>query len=98
MDIFILSCLLIVIFLLIRNILEPSLAFFGLLIFYFLLNLIEVNDLLGSFVNESIIILTLLIIIADVLARTQITTILNRLLGTRKRNIFGTGILVSILY
>lgn len=97
MDIFILICLLIVIVLLIRNIAEPSLAFFGLLIFYFLLNLINADDLLASFVNESIIILTLLIIIADVLARTQLTTILNQALGARKRNILGVGILVSFL-
>ena len=97
MNIFILICLLAVIILLIRNALEPALAFFGLLVFYFLVGLIPVNDFLSSFVNKSIIILTLLIIIADVLAKTQITTIINRLLGTRKRNIFGTGLMVGIL-
>ena len=97
MDIFVLVCLLIVILILIKNIFEPSLVFLGLLTFYFLLGLINVNDFLISFVNKSIIILTLLIIIADVLARTQITQIINKAVGVRKRNIFRTGIIVSIL-
>lgn len=97
MDIFILFCLVLLIFLVVRNTIEPVLAFFGLLIFYYLLNLIDVNVLLGSFVNKSIITLTLLIIIADVLARTQITAIINRILGIRKRNIFGLGLLISVL-
>ncbi len=97
MDVFILICLLILIVLVVKNLIEPPLAFFGLLIFYFLLDLISVKELLGSFVNQSIIILTLLIIIADILARTQITVIINKLLGTRKRNIFATGVFVSFL-
>lgn len=97
MDILILICLAVVIILLVKNVFEPALVFFGLLIFYFLLGLIETKELLGSYVNQSIIILTLLIIIADVLARTQITTIINQLLGLRKRHIFGTGLMVGVL-
>lgn len=97
MDVLILICLAIVVFLLFKNLFEPALVFFGLLIFYFLLGLIETKQFLGSFVNQSIITLALLIIIADVLARTQITTIINQLLGTRKRNIFGTGLMVGVL-
>ncbi|OGI03495.1 MAG: hypothetical protein A2Y25_10910 [Candidatus Melainabacteria bacterium GWF2_37_15] len=97
MDIFILICLFIVIILLVKSLIEPTLAFLGLLIFYFLLDLITVNDLLGSFVNTSIITLMLLIIIADVLARTQITSLTNRVVGTKKRNVLGLGVLVSFL-
>ena len=97
MDIFILICLFIVIILLVKNLLEPTMAFLGLLIFYFLLNLISVNDLLGSFVNKSIIILTLLIIISDILARTQMTSFINNVFGTKKRNMFGIGFIVSFL-
>ena len=97
MDIFILICLLIVIILLVKNLIEPALAFFGLLIFYFMLNLISVDNLLGSFVNKSIITLILLIIIADVLARTQITKITNRVAGTKKRNVLSIAVLVSFL-
>ncbi len=97
MDILILICLAAVIVLLVKNIFEPALVFFGLLIFYFLLGLIDTREFLGSFVNQSIIILTLLIIIADVLARTQITTIICRLLGTGKRHIFATGLTVGAL-
>ncbi len=97
MDILILICLAVVIILLIKNVFEPALVFFGLLIFYFLLGLIDTTELLKSFVNQSIITLTLLIIIADVFARTQITTIINRLSGTKKRNIIGTGLVVGVL-
>jgi len=97
MDILILICLAIVIILLVKNVFEPTLIFFGLLIFYFMLGLIDTTELLGSFVNKSIIILILLIIIADVLSRTQITTIINQLLGLKKRNILGTGLMVGAL-
>lgn len=97
MEIFILICLLLLIIVLVKNVIDPALAFFGLLTFYFCLGFISVSDFLGSFVNKSIIILTLLIIIADVISRTEITTIINKVLGERKRNLFRTGILVGFL-
>lgn len=97
MDVFSLITLLIVIALLVKSMIEPTLAFFGLLVFYFITGLISSEDFLSSFVNKSIIILTLLIIIADVLSRTQITAIINKFLGIRKRNLFCIGMLVSFL-
>lgn len=97
MEIFILACLLLLIALLVKNLVEPAMAFLCLLVVYFFFGLISVENLLSSFVNESIIILTLLIIIADVISRTQITVMLNNLLGEKKRNLFKTGVLVSFL-
>lgn len=97
MDIFILICLLAVIILILTNKIEPVPAFFGLLVFYFILDFGSADIVLGSFVNKSIITLVLLIIIADIIARTQITSFLSRLIGIRKRNFLGIGIFVGFL-
>lgn len=95
METFILVCLLVLIVVLAKNLIEPALAFLGLLGFYYFLGLIDTSSFLSSFVNKSIVILTLLIVVADIISRTQITKLLDKFLGTKKSQIFKTGLLVS---
>jgi len=97
MHIFILVCLLIVVIIQLKNIFEPSLVFFALLTFYFLLGLIKIDDFLVCFVNKSVFTLVLLLIIADVIARTQLKRYINVAVGTKKGNIFSSGIIAALI-
>lgn len=80
-----------------KNRLEPALGFWALLSLYLCAGLIGPSDYLSSFSNPSIVVLTLLIVVAGVLSQTRITEFLGGYLGERKRNILATGAIVCLL-
>ncbi|WP_416768597.1 SLC13 family permease [Sulfurimonas sp. ST-25] len=58
--------------LLIRGTFRPGVLFFGLLMLYYLTGLIETKAMLHNFVNPSLIVLVLLIVISSVIERTAV--------------------------
>lgn len=56
--------------LLIRNSFRPALLFFGVILLYYLFGLIKTKEMLHNFVNPSLMVLVLLIILSGVIERT----------------------------
>jgi di/tricarboxylate transporter len=79
MKVLILSSILILLILLIKTRIKPSILFFSFLSLYYFLNLIHTKELLSNFVNPSIITLVILLLVAGVLEKTLITDYLANL-------------------
>ncbi|UFS62274.1 SLC13 family permease [Sulfurimonas sp. HSL-3221] len=71
--------------LLIRGTIRPGVLFFGLLMLYYLTGLIETKAMLHNFVNPSLIVLVLLIVISSVIERTAVVEWLSHAVFSRNR-------------
>ncbi len=100
MKYFILFSLIILIILLIKTKIKPSIIFFSFLSFYYVLDLIETEDLLINFVNTSIMTLVVLLLVAGVLEKTVIIDYISKLFFNKKsfkKTVFKMSFLSAIL-
>ncbi|WP_417326787.1 SLC13 family permease [Halarcobacter sp.] len=69
-QIFVAFTIIILLYLLIQNKIKPAILFFGLVLIYYIFNLIEIKPMLNNFTNESLVTLILLLIISITFEKT----------------------------
>ncbi len=80
MTIFVSLSIILLLILLAQNKLKPSILFFGLVLIYYLFDLIEVQNMLSNFTNSSLVTLLLLLIISMAFEKTTfISTLSNKI-------------------
>lgn len=94
---FVLISILLLIILLYKNVLRPSLLFFGFLCIFLMLDLISIKSFLSNFINISLISLILLLVITTVLARLDFVSLLNKIDGSKKCELFKLAALTSLI-
>lgn len=80
MEIFVGLSIIVLLVLLAQNKVNPAILFFGLVLIYYALNLIEIKSMLNNFTNQSLVTLLLLLIVSIVFEKTTfISTISNKI-------------------
>ncbi|NCO02142.1 MAG: SLC13 family permease [Epsilonproteobacteria bacterium] len=80
MEIFVALSIVVLLLLLAQNKVNPAILFFGLVLMYYVFNLIEIKSMLNNFTNTSLVTLLLLLIVSIVIEKTTfISTISNKI-------------------
>jgi len=99
MKFFVLFSILTLLILLIRTKIKPSILFFSYLSLFYILNLIQTEELLINFVNSSIMTLVVLLLVAGVLEKTLLTNYLAKLFfntSSLRRTVFKISFISAI--
>ena len=80
MEIFVGISIIVLLILLAQNKIRPAILFFGLVLIYYILDLIEIKTMLNNFANKSLVTLLLLLLVSIVFEKTIfISTISNKI-------------------
>lgn len=94
---FVLISIFLLIILLYKNVLRPSLIFFGFLCLFLMLDLISITSFLSNFINISLISLILLLVVTTVLAKLDFVSLLNKIDGKNKYDLLKLLGLTSLI-
>lgn len=95
MTLFVLFAIVIMFVLLYKDVLKPSILFFGCLSLFLVFDLINLKTFLGNFVNPSLLSLLLLLIIAAIISKSDLLAYLYEHTLPKKRNIFKLSALAA---